>query len=122
MNSPTPSLSRSDSGSDISTRPTTAPPSPKLEFESNFLPSPFYPPSLAQIEGIDVEREAPSLPDYYPRIPPSFRLSDLQETDEATKGTPDSHVIRDPALVRLTGTSHVDPYLRWTCTDDEQRL
>jgi len=117
MNSPTPSLSRSDSGSDISTRPTTAPSSPKLDFESNFLPSPFYPPSLSHIEGIDAE-QTPSLPDYYPRLPPSVRLSNLQETDEATKGTPDSFVIRDPALVRLTGTVCFLCNYHRRCTND----
>ncbi|GAA5958088.1 hypothetical protein JCM21900_003582 [Sporobolomyces salmonicolor] len=93
------SSSSSDTGSNISTRPTTAPSSPKLDGNVG-LPSPFYPPSLAQIEGIDGKYNAPPLPDYYPPLPASISP---KETDAQTKGTPDEWVIRDSALVRLTG-------------------
>ncbi|GAA6022863.1 hypothetical protein JCM11491_007022 [Sporobolomyces phaffii] len=104
MDSPTPSLSRSDSGSDISTRPTTAPSSPKLCAQSGFgLPSPFYPPSLAHVEDYPVEAPVPPLPDCYPSVPPSIRTQDLRETDPQTQETNDKWIIRDPKLVRLTG-------------------
>ncbi|GAA5929230.1 hypothetical protein JCM1841_004749, partial [Sporobolomyces salmonicolor] len=93
------SSSSSDTGSNVSTRPTTAPSSPKLDGNVG-LPSPFYPPSLAQIEGIDGKDDAPPLPDYYPPVPASISP---KETDAQTKGTPDEWVIRDSALVRLTG-------------------
>ncbi|GAA5945071.1 uncharacterized protein JCM15063_001650 [Sporobolomyces koalae] len=107
MNSPSTSSS-SESGSELSTRPTTATSSPKLGSEAGEnpdvgLPSPFYPPSLAHLEGLHPEHEAPRLPEFYPRLPPSVRTNDLQETDAQSKSTPDEWVIRDPALVRLTG-------------------
>ncbi|GAA5913630.1 uncharacterized protein JCM6883_004028 [Sporobolomyces salmoneus] len=104
MDSPTSSLSRSDSGSDLSTRPTTAQSSPKLSFDSEIgLPSPFYPPSLAQIEDYPNDPNAPALPESYPELPPSIRSLNLQETDAQTKETPDGWIIRDSKLVRLTG-------------------
>ncbi|CEQ42493.1 SPOSA6832_04325, partial [Sporobolomyces salmonicolor] len=104
------SSSSSDTGSNVSTRPTTAPSSPKLDGNVG-LPSPFYPPSLAQIEGIDGKDDAPPLPDYYPPVPASISP---KETDAQTKGTPDEWVIRDSALVRLTAEllPLIDPCLR----------
>ncbi|GAA5907038.1 hypothetical protein JCM5296_006574 [Sporobolomyces johnsonii] len=93
------SSSSSDTDSNISTRPTTAPSSPKLDGDVG-LPSPFYPPSLAQIEGLIGKYDAPPLPDYYPSVPASISP---KETDAQTKGTPDEWIIRDSALVRLTG-------------------
>lgn len=104
MDSPTSSMSRSDSGSELSTRPTTAPSSPIFAAKSDVgLPSPFYPPSLAQLEGYPVAAAVPSLPEYYPSVPLSIRADDLRETDAQTKGTPDEWCIRDSKLVRLTG-------------------
>lgn len=80
---------------------TTAPSSPKPGVgNSNLLPSPFYPPSYSQREGVASKWETPSLPPYYPPLPSTSRST---EGALADKGSPDDGIIRDEALVRLTG-------------------
>lgn len=80
---------------------TTAPSSPKPGVgNSNLLPSPFYPPSYSQREGVASKWETPSLPPQYPPLPSTSRST---EGALADKGSPDDGIIRDEALVRLTG-------------------
>ncbi|GAA5984122.1 hypothetical protein JCM10908_006059 [Rhodotorula pacifica] len=84
-----------------STAPTTAPPSPKLRDDGAELPSPFYPPSLARVEGLLASTAADTLPVEYPPLPSTSKLP--SEADPQTKGTPDQWIPRDERLVRLTG-------------------
>jgi nitrate reductase (NAD(P)H) len=91
----------SEGTSSQTTPSTTAPPSPKLPNDNlNLLPSPFYPATFAQREGIPSTYETPALPSYYPPLPSAIRS---HEADEKDKGTPDDGIIRDESLVRLTG-------------------
>ncbi|GAA5880530.1 hypothetical protein JCM8547_002039 [Rhodosporidiobolus lusitaniae] len=91
--------SSSDSESSPSTSPSTPPLSPKLG-SKQVLPSPFYPPTLANLDGDVAAYEAAPLPAEFPPLPSTSRP---RETDAQTKGTPDEWIIRDEALVRLTG-------------------
>ncbi|GAA5887933.1 hypothetical protein JCM6882_000807 [Rhodosporidiobolus microsporus] len=93
------SSSISDSDSPPSTSPSTPPLSPKPG-SHQVLPSPFYPPTLAQQEGVVGAYGADPLPSSFPSLPDETRP---KETDAQTKGTPDEWVVRDEALVRLTG-------------------
>lgn len=80
---------------------TSAPSSPKLPSDQlNLLPSPFYPPSYAQTQGTPQKYQTPALPAYYPPLPSTTRPSKADPKDEKT---PDSGIIRDESLVRLTG-------------------
>ncbi|GAA5820633.1 hypothetical protein JCM11251_003085 [Rhodosporidiobolus azoricus] len=93
------SSSASDSSSPPSTSPSTPPLSPKIGSQQ-VLPSPFFPPTLSQAEGVFSAYEADPLPVSFPSLPSK---ECPEETDEQTKGTPDSWVVRDSRLVRLTG-------------------
>jgi hypothetical protein len=81
--SATTSTSTSDSESSPSTSPSTPPLSPKLDSYQIF-PSPFYPPTLAGIEGIAGTHAADPLPVEFPPLPAS---DSPKETDAQTKGS-----------------------------------
>ncbi|GAA6003716.1 uncharacterized protein JCM10292_000700 [Rhodotorula paludigena] len=103
MSSPS-SSSSSDAGSSSlpSTAATTAPSSPKLGSAALAgLPLPFYPPTLAQLDGLISSTCPDPLPAQYPPLPSADGRP--RETDATSKGTPDEWIPRDEALVRLTG-------------------
>ncbi|GAA5833257.1 hypothetical protein JCM9279_001469 [Rhodotorula babjevae] len=92
----------SDEGSFASTAATTRSPSPKIDSLGGAgLPSPFLPPTLAQLSKLASAHSPDSLPVEFPPLPSTSNLP--QEADAATKGTPDQWIPRDEALVRLTG-------------------
>ncbi|GAA5820479.1 hypothetical protein JCM3770_005542 [Rhodotorula araucariae] len=93
------SSSSSDEGSCPSTAPTTRSPSPKPTQPG--LPSPFYPPSLAEVEGVLPEWVPDPLPAQFPPLPSTTQRP--IDADSLSKGTPDDWIPRDEVLVRLTG-------------------
>lgn len=95
--SPASSAGASDSLSPPSSVSSDATSGSKLS--SNF-PSPFYPPTLARIEGVAQKYKAPALPAEYPPLPST---ETPLKGDDKDVGTPDEWVVRDERLVRLTG-------------------
>lgn len=79
----------------------------QVQTEESVVRTKLYP-----LEAVDVDREEklqPNLPDI-PLPPPSKNLTEVLSVD---KDTPDSHVPRDPRLIRLTGVHpfNVEPPL-----------
>ncbi|KAG6852835.1 hypothetical protein C0991_008708 [Blastosporella zonata] len=64
------------------------------------LPSPFHPPSLAASQFADVDTRPREIDTALPPVP---RDEACKNVDSQDVGTPDSWVIRDHRMVRLTG-------------------
>lgn len=96
---PSPSFSVSSSAAD-SLSPSSSVSSDGPDKLSSNLPSPFYPPTLARIEGVVQKYQTPALPSEYPQLP---QIGTALKGDAKDIGTPDEWVVRDERLVRLTG-------------------
>lgn len=106
MESSSSSVSSASPESSVTSPPSSTPSifeDDKVPFTAgaNYLPSPFYPPTLAATDAISAQWLAPSLPAEYPPLP--SHVQPVTRGDDKDKGTPDEWVLRDERLVRLTG-------------------
>ncbi|KAH0581116.1 hypothetical protein H2248_012243 [Termitomyces sp. 'cryptogamus'] len=94
-----------DSGFSISSRRSSQrdTSTSRSSFSSNLpyqLPAPFVPPSLAWSQFPDVEIRSRTIDNAFPPIPDDKAV---KQVDPQDIGTPDSWVLRDSRMVRLTG-------------------